>query len=105
MDRIAPPGHRLEEAARCLGSRSQHHRTALSRCPGYRKATPLASSRRLELSGVPRCLVAGTDMDAAHSTIRPGPAPYFPLADNSMVSSGAGETISDSGAIAQTGVV
>src|SRR6266850_5417151 len=79
MDRVAPPRYRLEQPIHCLGSRSQHHCTALPRRPGYRKATPLVSARRLELGGSPRRLVVVADLDATNSAICPSPAPYFPL--------------------------
>src|ERR671923_1678000 len=77
MDRVAPTRYRLEQPAHCLGPRSERYRTAPARRPGQRKATSLASARRLELGGSPRRLV-GANLNAANAGIRPRPAPYFP---------------------------
>ena len=93
----AGPRHRRPRPARPA------RRAELARRPGHRKALPLrvhSAARRSRHDGA----VVGVDVDAANAAIRPRPAPDFLLAALSILSSGAGETMSDSGAIDQTGV-
>ena len=105
MDCVAPPRYRLDQPTHCLGSRSQHHCTALPRRPGHRKRRH--SRPRGGSSSAGRHVAASP---ARTWTLRTPPSaqaqPHISRSTDSSIDSwGAGETMSDSGAIDQTGVV